>query len=219
MLSGDVQLTINRDEDVLVDAVFDGNVGLRVLQNDSAMAGNCLARDLAGSADIVFAPPYANLGNADQAMRRALGVEKDLNTRSHKVLLMHRIHAQGALHQMLLRGPDTEEVGLRALLVDTGSEYRVRHPKQRGEEAAAGRRRPSGGHHVVHHQNQDESRLSQFEGGMFLCKPVNDDNGCIADEKDCPLAVMFACHLDLGVLFIPASNALVSCAWDTQRSP
>ena len=89
---------------------------------------------------------------------------------------------------MLLRGPDTEEVGLRALLVDTGSEYRVRHPKQRGEEAAAGRRRPSGGHHVVHPQNQDESRLSQFEGGMFLCKPVNDDNGCIADEKDWPVS-------------------------------
>ena len=66
MLSGDLQLTINRNEDVLVDAAFYGYVGLRVLQNDSAMAGNFLACDLAGSADIVFSPPDANLGNADR---------------------------------------------------------------------------------------------------------------------------------------------------------
>ena len=42
MLSGDVQLTINRDEDVLVDAVHDYLCGLRTLGNASAMAGNFL---------------------------------------------------------------------------------------------------------------------------------------------------------------------------------
>ena len=56
MLSGDVQLTINRDEDVLVDAVYDFCAGLRILVIASAMAGNFLARDLEGAAEIVVAP-------------------------------------------------------------------------------------------------------------------------------------------------------------------
>ena len=37
VLSGDVHLTINRDGDVLVDVVYDYNVGLRILGNAAAM--------------------------------------------------------------------------------------------------------------------------------------------------------------------------------------
>ena len=51
MLSGDVQLTTNRDQDVLVDAVYDYRVGLHILGNASAMVGNFLARDLLDYAD------------------------------------------------------------------------------------------------------------------------------------------------------------------------
>ena len=49
-------------------------VGLRILGNASAMGRNFLARDLEGTAEVVFPPLDANLDYADQAMRR-FGVE------------------------------------------------------------------------------------------------------------------------------------------------
>ena len=119
MLSGDVQLTRNMDDDVLVSAVYEHYVGLRILGNASAMAGNFLAHDLEGTAEIVFATLDANLDYADQAMRRALAwsvnptaavvwlCEKDLDTWSHMLLLMRRGHTQGVA---LARAMDTMRV-------------------------------------------------------------------------------------------------------------
>ena len=53
VLSGDVQLTFNKDDHVLVDVVDDYCVGLRILGNALAMAGIFLAHDLGlrGSGD------------------------------------------------------------------------------------------------------------------------------------------------------------------------
>ena len=70
MLSGDVQFTIDKEENVLVKAVYDYHVGLRILRNASAIAGNFLTCDPEGAAEIVFAPLDVNLAYAGEALRR-----------------------------------------------------------------------------------------------------------------------------------------------------
>ena len=99
-------------------------VGLCILGNASAMSGNFLARDLEGTAEIVYALLDANLDSADQAMRRALAWsvnptavvawlrENDFNTRSHMLLLMRRGHTQRVA---LARAMDTMRVDCEPL--------------------------------------------------------------------------------------------------------
>ena len=92
------------------------------------------------------------------------------------------------------------------------------------DDTRAGRQRPSGGHHVAHHQIRDESRQTQINGGMHVCKPFNDARGCTADEKDFPLKARHVCvRLPSGSACArkhPANNVFVPCARDnTQRLP
>ena len=224
MQPGDVQLMINRDEDVLVDAVYDYCVGLRILGNALAMAGNFLARDLEGASAIVFAPLDPNLESTQ--------------------LLLWLFSARGTLIRGLTccftcAGVTHRESRLRvdwnthptvasraaprvSVFSRTGVGRALRSPRRHRQRvpgaspkpaARRSRSRPKTTKRRSPRRSSPDSRrvqtVAQINGGMHVCKLFNDDRGCAADEKDCPLKARHVCDVRL--------SSQSACAGDHPR--